>query len=498
MKDSAPPVSARTAPAASRLVRWAWPDAALHLLVFAATSPDEDRAFDHFLQWLHGHDLDQATHNEHRLLSAIVERFSSRLSSLPEYPRLIGLQRLNWTKSRMTVRDVRPVLQSMVEAGLTLILMKGAGRVAKEASEQKSRTAYDVDILVSGAEFEQAFNALMQNGWQSNRGESEKNLRARLPSLRDRNFVKGKFGDIDLHRWAYPRLHSHARADVALLQNLESVQYYGLPLFVPCAEERLAMAIGHAGWEADSHSDWLIDCARIITTEDIGWEQFLTIVKQRRLRAKALIAMSYLYHSIGLPVPEATLNALSERGPAGVLRTAAGVLVRKEATSLAWPLKALRYGIVAIQQVSFERREKAVGRPRYFGWINPAHFCRPGEPLQTSWPLSLPQDGQAGAHRFHLVIEAKIPAARRRIEFEINTEDDCLSSLFTLSLRKKSRLARVSFWGRVDLSEASKDLELEARPGKVIYGMEPQPYLDKYQELRFRIVRFSVKPLDRS
>lgn len=473
----------------------AWPKGAQHLLVFAATSPDEDRAVAHFMEWLESNDLNDAGYNEHRLLSAIVERFATRLAHLPEYPRLTGLQRLNWTRSRMTVRDVLPAFQMMIAAGLTVVLLKGAGRVALDKSEQKSRASYDVDILLGEDEFVTAFDFLMAEGWQSNRGESEKSMRARMSSLRGRNFVKGKFGDIDLHRDAYHPQNRDRAADEALFRKLEPVQYFGLAMFVPCPEERMAMAIAHAGWSVDSHSDWLVDCGRIVQNDKLDWALFLDIVGRRHLRVDALIALSYLRQAIGLDIPEQVLASLKGRGIRQNFGTALGTVLRRESSDLNLPLKAVRLAVLAVQESRHPKRNKGTDAPRYLGRIGRAPAEIATKELRSVWPLPLVPEQGPGRYKFQIVVEANLPPARRRVEFDINSGENNLCSFFAMSLREKTRSVSMRFSGVIEVGPGDMMLEIEARPGKVVNGNEPPEFLNKYREVPFRVVRAQLTPL---
>ncbi|WP_204310774.1 hypothetical protein, partial [Escherichia coli] len=74
-------------------------------------------------------DIDHVSFREHRLLAAISDRFGRKLAAHPAYPRLVGLQKMLWTKSRMAMREAEPALSAMVEAGCTVMLIKGASRV---------------------------------------------------------------------------------------------------------------------------------------------------------------------------------------------------------------------------------------------------------------------------------------------------------------------------------------------------------------------------------
>ena len=79
--------------------------------------PDEEAACRYAARWLDENDIDLVSFREHRLLAAISDRFGSKLAGHPAYPRLVGLQKMLWTKSRMAMREAEPALKAMVDAG---------------------------------------------------------------------------------------------------------------------------------------------------------------------------------------------------------------------------------------------------------------------------------------------------------------------------------------------------------------------------------------------
>lgn len=469
------------------------PGEARHRLVYAAVGADEAKAVQALRDWLNSHDLDDAVFSEHRLLAAIVERFGSAISDLPEYPRLTGLQRQIWTKSRMAAREAVGALTKMDEAGLKVVLLKGAARIAKNPEEQKSRTAYDVDILLSEHDFPSAAGILFSDGWQSDRGESRKALEARLMSLRNRNFVKGRFGDIDLHRSAYPKAFANVTADASLFSGLQPARYFDVPVFLPGPEERLAIAIAHGVRDAGSeagHSDWLIDCARILRDEGVSWPEFLTVARQRKLRAYALGALSYLRSEIGCPVPDNVLAQLRGSGPAGVLRDAAGSVSMQRKAALGVAGRAVRAGILVLQQANSIKRRKVGESPRVFGFAGLAPVRMSGPAMGVRHALNPPDPGR---YRFHLVLEAELPGTPRRVEFELNTAARNVCNLYLLKLAKPARARRLHFRGRFDVRPGDHGFEIEARPGRVIHGGEDEDYLAKYGTVAFRVVKWAPR-----
>ena len=202
---------------------WSWPTGGLDHLLKAALLPDEEAAGRYAERWLDENDIDHVAFREHRLLAAISDRFGRKLAAHPAYPRLVGLQRMLWTKSRLAAREAEPALQAMIDAGCTVMLIKGASRIAVNASAQRGRVAHDIDILVRPQDMVAAFDVLIERGWQIATGVSPQYLRTRLASLRSMNFFKGRFGDIDLHQQAYDGSQQSAEDDLAIWQRALAV-----------------------------------------------------------------------------------------------------------------------------------------------------------------------------------------------------------------------------------------------------------------------------------
>ncbi|SEK55173.1 nucleotidyltransferase family protein [Pacificibacter marinus] len=465
---------------------WAWPKGARHQLITAAICPDEDRAFAAIQQWLHDTDLDDATFAEHRLLAAITTRFDQRLKPHAEYARLCGLQRLNWTKSRMAVGASKPALEHLVNAGLRVVLLKGACRVALDLAEQKSRTSYDLDLLVNPNDFSQGFEILAKDGWNSARGESVLGLRARLSSIRARNFKKGRFGDIDLHKTAYHTANSHAALDDALFQEAQPAEFYGLNVFIPSPEERIAMAIGHGGWDGHSHSDWLVDVAGILEKESIDWDKFTIIINGRNLKHQTAIALSYLANDIGLDIPTPMLDAVCRWRVASAPSRVAVMFLAKEHSSMTLAQKAVRSVFHTFHRARYSGRDKDKDTSAFRAFTKRANASDKGAYVfkQT---VPAKDTTQAGIYAFKISIEIPAQKRRRRIEFELNGAQRNICHLQALHLRKSDVPISARFHGKIQINPNDWPLSLEALPGKFMFD-EPTPAdREKYGELPFKI-----------
>lgn len=466
---------------------WAWPRGGRLLLLRAALVPDEDRALKALEDWFAQQDLDDAGYPEHRLLAAIATRFGSRLAHLPEYPRLIGLQRLNWTRSRMTVAAARPALEAMVDAGLKIVLLKGACRVALDPAEQKARTSYDLDLLLPGTDFDAAFEILAAHGWMSSRGESTLGLRARLSSVQARNFKKGQFGDIDLHRNAYHFGQQNAACDAALLQELRAVSYYGLPVFIPSAEERLAMATGHGAWDGQQHSDWLVDVVRVLETERVDWARLEQIARGRGVIAPLATALAFLRDDIGTALPETEVGRFVSRHRRARVRDMPALIIARDQATLTGLQRVFRMVVRLAYGLRFSGRKSRHDTP-VFRSLTRKVAQRTQAPTMTEIVLPLPEDAKAGQWRVDLQVEIDLPALRRRLEFEINAPDRNLCHFQGLHLTGKSGRHRLRLNGKVRLDKHDWPLTLSALPSKFIESEPGSEDHEKYAARPARLV----------
>lgn len=474
---------------------WAWPDGPRHQLIAAAICPDNDRAFAAITAWLASVDLDDATFAEHRLLSAITTRFADQLKSVPEYGRLRGLQRLHWTKSRMAIAAVTPALKTMTDQGLKLILLKGSCRVALDPSEQKARTSYDLDLLLNSEDLVSAFEVLAAQGWQSTRGESTMGLRARISSVRARNFKKGRFGDIDLHQFAYHHANADPVCDQKIFDDSQPVHYYGFNVFIPNAQERLAMAIGHGGWDGHSHSDWLVDAASIISREAVDWPKFVNIIFARNLGGAAAVALSYLQQYIGLTIPEDAMQKICGKGDFASPRQIPAMFLAKDADYLSKPQRVVRKAIENVQKARFSGRDRASDTVVLRSFAKKSHTWSAAT-VGLQQQLDMAEiDGPAN-YNMHLVVELNAPALRRRFEFEINGPNRNLCHLQAIHWHKRAGKVRVEFKGEIALTPQDYPIVLCALPGKLIEKPGTEAERQKYEATPFSLIHAKFELLE--
>ena len=472
---------------------WAWPTGGRLLLLHAALNPDEAFARQALQDWLSAHDLDDARFPEHRLFAAITTRFGRSLDGLAEYPRLIGLQRLHWTQSRLAVAENLPPLQAMVDAGLKVVLLKGAARIAVDPTEQKSRTAFDLDLVLPDADFEQAITMLLSRGWKSTRGESALGLIARVSSVRARNFKHGRFGDIDLHRRAYQPAYASAQHDAALVNDAQPATYYGVPVFIPSVEERIVMAMGHGGFDGHHHSDWLVDVAGMLASETVDWDRLYAIARGRRLVGAVAIGLSLLSQALNLPISRDALTRFGADRPRAGLRALPMLVLARDTQTMTKPQTMLRSVIEGALKIRLTGRNKASDTRQTRIITRSARDPAQGAAL-TSYVVTADTAPRAGTWTLHAELALDMPPLRRRIELDINSPGRNLHHVQALHLRKRAGRSVVRFTVQLDVTADDFPISIVSLPSKFLEDGAQSPNYAKYKMVAFTPTRVTLAP----
>jgi hypothetical protein len=469
---------------------WAWPTGGLDLLLKAVLLADEERALAAGLSWLAAHDLDSTAFREQRLLAALSDRFGRRLSSSPAYPRLVGLQRLLWTRSRMALRDSSEALDALSKGAIPFMFIKGASRVALDPNAQRGRVSHDIDILVRKEHMRAAFAVLLDGGWQATSGAGLLRLKVQAEACRAMNFFKGEFGDVDLHSLAYHPAHADEADEAALWPRSVPAVLAGIGARAPAASDRIALAIAHGALDAHTHSDWLVDVDACIRNGRPDWRDLLDTLRARRICVPAASALSYLAQETGCPVPPDALRDIVEVADHESPGRRLALLECKPRTDFT-PPTALARGIV--KQIRLLRGKRLQRRAREAVWR-----CRIARPAtdgtgRAATSADLPAQ-ISGAVRFRISLTVELPKRRRRIDWELSTPTRHLAVLRYRTLLPFGGLRGLTFAGSVTLGEGETRLLLSARPSRFLRAGATDDEVETHGPVPFVVTWHTARP----
>jgi Uncharacterised nucleotidyltransferase len=441
---------------------WAWPSGDRNALLIAAAHSDDPQAAEALVDWLSRTNLDEAQFPEQRLLVTAANRFPATRLEVPHRARLSGLVRMLWTKSRLSLSSAAPVLQALQASGVDVLVLKGMAAAALDLKNLKGRIAHDVDILVHGRHVPVVLTVLDAQGWAPDRGESLLYLRERGPHIRSINFLKRPLGDIDVHTRAYLTTSADSRPESGLWLRSARARFLDTDVFVPGATDRLMIAIAHGALDANRHSDWLADSARMISEELIEWPLLLQLAKDLSASAQVAGSLFYLRYVLDIAIPDHVLAQFwaQARGDPVAYFKALLLGYPRERHSLLSGLGRRIFKLQHSAQLKAANVASAASSPK-----------RDIKMTRMSMRTTVPASSQALRHR--LVVGDGITRCRilvgiddvdrpRRYLFEINTSDRHIGRMRFRDRRGNSPL-RLSAEVSLPANITHDDLWIEAR-----------------------------------
>ncbi len=475
--------------------RFAFPIGYHNLLLQAAIHPDDAIALKAALKWLNENDIDAASTRDNRLLATIISRHGQNLGSCAAYPRLVGVQRLLWTRTMMSAREAAPGLEAIAAAGVGVLAIKGAARMAEGGATARGRIAHDIDIVVRPRDMPAAYGELVRCGWRPSTGQSTLSLAARIDRVRAINMMRGDFGDIDLHGRPFHAIHGDSEADEALWSRACPGALAGAPVLLPGPEDRIALAVGHGSLDAHAHSDWLVDIAMALNTGGIDFSLLSEILESRGLIGSAAIAFEYLSTECGIAVDAAFAAEIRGKAPVKPASYLSALIQSRPKDRSGAFLNIVRWRIKEARKETQRRADGIAGR--HDPWLALRRKRAPDAALDNpvmTYRIALSPD-IVSADRIAVDIEFAVdaPEVNRRLEFELNTPDRHLARARYRNLWRKPRMTLV-LSGTTDLPPGTTELVLSSRPGRYLRaGAEPE-LVERYGAIPFSMRKVSIRP----
>jgi len=475
------------------VLSWAFPRGSHHRLLLAAIGRDADAGREAVRRWLNDHDIDDTSFRDQRLLLAVIGRFGNTLPTHPAFPRLLGLQKLLWSRSLLSMQEAKPTLQRIVDAGHPLLAIKGASRLATQEAARKLRVAWDIDVVVRGRDLPPVFDILIADQWKCSHGASHQYLKQNLHALRGLNLYKGNHGDIDLHSQPFHDGQGGPDEDRDLWDRSVPATLSGLSVQVPSTEDRLALALGHGGLDGHVHSDWLVDCAAIIQNEQIDWDLFTDIALARRLQVPANIMFRYFTEKLQLPIPQSVMQRFSA-APSTLLNWCIDLSHARPKDQYGPVGKAIRGLAKAYRRRSnFQYRTAATDQQLKTVRLK-TQKTNPAHEFVKSFDLPhILTTQSAEAIEVDLIIDIAPFHGRRRIELEINSAEQHHCRIRYRRWCNQKGGVRLRACGQLPASAAQSSLTLASRPSRQLRPNAAVEERRRYDSVAFRLVSWQAK-----
>jgi GT2 family glycosyltransferase len=309
-----------------------WPDPLAEGLLRAAILPPDDAA----AAWAAIRSqlvLDDLWDPEvHRLLPLVHANLRDVVVDDPDLPRLKGLHRRTWYENQLALHHVRPALDELHGAGITVLFLKGAPLALQHYGDLGLRPMADIDILVPWDEAARALDVLEHAGWVDTGGRSRAQLFQRYHGS---GLEHPDGGQLDVH-WhlgtplLLPDDERASNDDFWAAAVPFVAPAHGIDALTLCPTDMLLHVIAHGLWAGSASTvRWVADARVVIGAGDaIDWPRLVDQATRRRIAPLVGDALRYLAEVVDAPVPAQVVDELrasqTTRRERGLLRALAG------------------------------------------------------------------------------------------------------------------------------------------------------------------------------
>ncbi len=255
--------------------------------------------------------------------------------------RLKGIYRHTWVRNQLLFHDAASILNAMQDAGIAVLLLKGAALTRSIYPEAGLHPMNDFDFMVPLADVFRAFAVMKKCGW--NHAEPVP-LEQLVWCSHAGKWTNPAGRQIDLHWHLLPEGRQPG-ADDDVWANAVKTEFSGR-VFASMDDTDLlwhVCAHGAVGDETPAIR-WVADAWTILhTSSTLNWERLIATLRKRKLTLPVGRALGYLREQFGAPVPAEIVAALAAAPVSRVERWEDHIKLNGGGILGAFPLHCLNY-----------------------------------------------------------------------------------------------------------------------------------------------------------
>lgn len=371
------------APVSTRYPGGCWPTPTQTLLLRACLL-DPPAAVQAWERWVRTHDFEAIDSGSFRLLGLAYRHLARAGVTGPLMPRLHGVYRRFWTANRLLLGRNAPLLASLSDAGIPVMLTKGAALTVSVYLDYGTRPMEDLDLMVPRSHALRAMEVLSQWGW-----EPEVHHSTELPqSLHACHFRRDGLGIIDLH-WRPFHLAVPEDFERTTWERSATCSFHGVEARVPDHADQFLRACEHGvRYNIVPPFRWLADCVLLwrASAGRLDWDRVAAGARLTESVLAVRATLRFLREQLDVPLPaeafarlDRTTVTFHERIESRLVRRPCRSLWDKLPLDVCWHLRSTR---------GRPWRERIAGFPAYFRHANnltPGQFTAHYKAQMARW-----------------------------------------------------------------------------------------------------------------
>jgi hypothetical protein len=277
----------------------------LLLAMLAAPASDVRSLYE---KWAAATPFDLLDGGSYRLMPMLHKKIAPLNLHDARYEKIKGIYRYTLYKNSMILSGLRKIIQSLSDAGVRVMILKGASLILTYYPDKAVRPMNDIDLLVEEKNLNQTLDVLTGLGFQDIGQQTYDLSLRRHPAVT----LAGRHGfELDVH-WNLLTEYNPQNDPVAWWRDARVMDWQGLPVCLLSPEDQVMHLCAHGvKWDALPSIRWIPDVLNVLCHEpDIAWPVLLDKCSQRRLTLPVRCGLLYLKKHFDAPVPEDVLELL--------------------------------------------------------------------------------------------------------------------------------------------------------------------------------------------
>jgi hypothetical protein len=220
--------------------------------------------------------------------------------------------RATWFRTQTLYRNVALPLQTLHNAGIRIMIIKGAALTTLYYKDLGLRPMNDVDILVHPQDVLASFDLLEELGWRSMKKVLKSFNNKYLSFSGARGFENDSGFAFDLN-WHLIKFCCGMDADDSFWRGAFPIKFQDIPVDVLNPTDQLMHVCFHGMTHIPMSPKWIADAIMILnySGSEIDWDRLLAQVQERHIVLSLNDTLAYLHNLLNAPIPERVLRILS-------------------------------------------------------------------------------------------------------------------------------------------------------------------------------------------
>ena len=298
-------------------------------------------AADAWQSWRSHVSFDEIDAASYRLMPLLYQNLRREKIEGELLGRLKGIYRHTWSRNQLLFHAAARTMRAMTDAGIPVILLKGAALAGSFYTDAGLRPMNDFDFMVRLADAPRAFDVMKRCGWISAEPASLEQL---VWCSYAGKWVNGSGQQIDLH-WHLMPEGRQAGADDDVWTRAAKIEIGGQIFQTMNATDLLWHVCAHGGiGDEIAPIRWVADAWTLLQKNSApDWEHLVAAVQHRGLTLPIGRALNYLREEFGAPVPLPVLQVLAATRVTWTERWAHRIKSRPPGMTGALPLHCVNY-----------------------------------------------------------------------------------------------------------------------------------------------------------